>query len=221
VNKIVGVLENVRPLGYTPLSSRAEGEVLKYDFKGVGPKAWDKSGHGNRGTLKPRDDPPRRKILFRIPPDVALALDGENDYVTIPLSPEDVGVPYTVSVRVKMHSLGGRQCVLTARNRFDGICFFGDTPVFRARLGPGNYINVRGPHVSLDEWNKIRAVAYQKNRRYIAELYVNDELVDSGSSTRSPDPHHRNYALGRQGTDDEEYSYATVSEARIFKRAVR
>jgi len=72
--------------GYTPLKAAQEGQVLKYDFKGIGPIVMDKSGNGNRGWLKPREDPPRRKIVSWFPLEVAMAFDGKNDYI-------DVGQP--------------------------------------------------------------------------------------------------------------------------------
>lgn len=76
------------PLGFTPLLSTASGQVLKYDFKGVGPRVIDKSGHGNGGILKPRwpKNAPRRGIIRAVPPDVRLAFDGEDDYLHIPFS---------------------------------------------------------------------------------------------------------------------------------------
>lgn len=61
------VAGKLHPLGFTPLTSAAAGQVLKYDFKGIGPRVIDKSGHGNGGWLKP---PPIRRgavsfLLFR------------------------------------------------------------------------------------------------------------------------------------------------------------
>jgi len=74
--------------GYTPLKATLEGQVLKYDFKGIGPIVIDKSGNGNRGELMPREDPPRRKILSWPPLEMAIALDGENDHVKTPDTPD-------------------------------------------------------------------------------------------------------------------------------------
>jgi len=70
--------------GYTPLKAAQQGQVLKYDFKGIGPRVIDKSGNGNNGNLKPMKDPPRRKIQRFFPLEMALKLDGENDYVEVP-----------------------------------------------------------------------------------------------------------------------------------------
>jgi len=73
--------------GYTPLKAISEGQVLKYDFKGIGPIVIDKSGNGNRGKLMPRGDPPRRRIVSWLPLEMAIALDGEDDYVETPHDP--------------------------------------------------------------------------------------------------------------------------------------
>jgi len=83
LEKFVGKLS---PLGFTPLLSTASGQVLKYDFKGVGPRIFDKSGHGNGGILKPKwpKNAPRREIIHAVPPDVRLVFDGEDDYVRGP-----------------------------------------------------------------------------------------------------------------------------------------
>jgi len=69
--------------GYTPLKAFQERQVLKYDFREVGPIVVDKSGHGNLGRLKPIDDPPRRKIQSAFPPKMAMKFDGKNDKIVI------------------------------------------------------------------------------------------------------------------------------------------
>jgi len=81
---MVRILEKLRPLGFTPLASMAKGEVLKYNFRGVGPVAVDKSGHGNLGRLKPREDPPRRRIQSVLPPEVVMVFDGKDDRIQVP-----------------------------------------------------------------------------------------------------------------------------------------
>jgi len=79
--------------GYTPLKSAREGQILKYDFKGIGPKVIDKSGHGNMGTLKPNwpKNAPKRELVSLFPLDFAVRLDGKDDYIETPgdnLNPE-------------------------------------------------------------------------------------------------------------------------------------
>jgi len=79
------VADRLHPLGFTPLTSAAAGQVLKYDFKGIGPRVIDKSGHGNGGWLKPPANPPRRRILSPFPLEMMLVFDGEGDYVKGPV----------------------------------------------------------------------------------------------------------------------------------------
>jgi len=67
--------------GYTPLKAAQEGQVLKYDFREIGPIVIDKSGHGNLGRLKPVNDPPRRKIQSLFPLSVGMVFDGSNDHI--------------------------------------------------------------------------------------------------------------------------------------------
>jgi len=66
--------------GFTPLKARQEGQVLKYDFRDIGPRVLDKSGNINGGMLMPfwPVNSPRRSI-----PPGTLKFDGENDYVKV------------------------------------------------------------------------------------------------------------------------------------------
>jgi len=81
---MTGILEKVRPFGYTPLISEMRNEVLKYNFRGISRLVVDKSGHGNNGKLMPKEDPPRRKIVSWFPFEEVLVFDGENDFVEVP-----------------------------------------------------------------------------------------------------------------------------------------
>jgi len=76
----------ISPVGFTPLLSLASGQILKYDFKEIGPRVIDKSGSGNYGVLNPNwpKDAPRRTIVSAIPLTVAVKMDGENDFIRIP-----------------------------------------------------------------------------------------------------------------------------------------
>jgi len=73
--------------GYTPLKAAQEGQVLKYDFRGVGPIVVDKSGNGNRGTLEPSwpTNSPKRRIASGFPLGVGMVFDGEDDYIEGPI----------------------------------------------------------------------------------------------------------------------------------------
>jgi len=72
--------------GYTPLKASSEGQVLKYDFKEIGPIVVDKSGNGNRGTLKPLwpTNSPKRRIASGFPLEVNMVFDGKDDYIEGP-----------------------------------------------------------------------------------------------------------------------------------------
>jgi len=90
MRSLKNLVERTSPLGFTPLISVASGEVLKYDFKGVGPVVIDKSGPPvNNGKLKPNwpTNTPRRRLVSILPPTAELVLDGDDDYVLVPDDP--------------------------------------------------------------------------------------------------------------------------------------
>jgi len=76
----------ISPVGFTPFLSLASGQVLKYDFRGIGPRVIDKSGSGNYGVLKPNwpKDAPWRTIVPTVPLTATVKMDGENDFIQIP-----------------------------------------------------------------------------------------------------------------------------------------
>jgi len=94
--------------GYTPLKSALEGQVLKYNFRGIGPIATDKSGNGNNGRLKPRDDPPRRKIRPTIPPEVVMVFEDPKDRIEVEDSPSLRQQDFTVDVEFIPHEAIGK-----------------------------------------------------------------------------------------------------------------
>jgi len=71
--------------GITPLKARQEKQVLKYDFKGVGPLVVDKSLNGHGGTLKPNwpVGSARRKTVSIFPLKVKVVFDGEDDHIDL------------------------------------------------------------------------------------------------------------------------------------------
>jgi len=87
VRSIEQVADKLSPLGFTPLLSGVTGEVLKYDFRGVGPRVVDKSLNFNAGTLSPDwpENAPRRRFVF--PLDAVLVFDGEDDFIHVPDRP--------------------------------------------------------------------------------------------------------------------------------------
>jgi len=93
--------------GFTPLKARARGQVLKYDFKGLGPRVIDKSINGNGGMLEPRwpTNSPKRKTVSTFPLEMVLVFDGEDDYVRIPNKPSlNFGKEEDISVRINIRT---------------------------------------------------------------------------------------------------------------------
>jgi len=84
--------------GFTPLKASQEGQVLKYDFKGVGPRVVDKSGNFNGGMLKPLwpVNSPRRKPVAQFPLKAIMNFDGEDDYI-------DIGQPDSLDYTGETH----------------------------------------------------------------------------------------------------------------------
>lgn len=100
LEKFVG---KVSPLGFTPLLSGASNQILKYDFKGVGPRVFDKSGNGNGGLLKPNwpKNAPRREPVLGIPLGGKLVFDGEDDYVKVSDDPSLDVNEITIDMKLK------------------------------------------------------------------------------------------------------------------------
>jgi len=83
--------------GLTPLKARQQNQILKYNFKGIGPLVVDKSGNFNRGILHG----PKREVISIFPLKMAISCDGEDDYVVVP-TPNTVSSVSSVTASVKM-----------------------------------------------------------------------------------------------------------------------
>jgi len=211
--------------GYTPLKAYQKGQVLKYDFKGVGPVVVDKSGHGNLGRLKPRDDPPRRKIRSFFPLKVVMEFDGENDYIEVgDKNVFDLGAgSITVIAQVSTNSSDvPRQGVVTKRRRHwrdrEGWSLSIHYGALRASLCDGsNLVKTKRVPINPNELYRTSFTANGDNS--ILKLYVNKELYDSVDYTGLT---KRNITTGhplRIGWFSD-YLSGKIGNVRIYNRAL-
>jgi len=182
---MAGILEKLKPLGFTPLVSRIKGEVLYYNFRGVGPVALDKSGHGNLGKLKPRGDPPRRKIQPTVPLEVIMAFDGKNDYIDVSDNPT-LRFSSTFSVRfsIKLPSSqpqatpwagiwGKRGSTDPDRNAYGGRIYKDERYIrFDLEESGGGLVHGHTHNLEPNVWHDIAQVADGKN----CKIYVDNDL---------------------------------------------
>jgi len=92
--------------GFTPLKAAQKEQILKYDFKGIGPRVLDKSGNLNGGMLEPRwpVNAPRRQ-----PFPAHLVFDGEDDFIKsahIDLNDRNFSIVMDVTVSSLDHDMG-------------------------------------------------------------------------------------------------------------------
>jgi len=197
--------------GYTPLKAAQEGQVLKYDFRGIGPIVVDKSGNGNYGRLKPIEDPPRRKIVSWFPLKFAMIFDGENDYIQVSDDPSlDITDELTVSVRTKFP-------VSTPD-------FFIDkegssTSSFKAQVNDGKfwfYTDHDRPRpskvMSTDTWYRLRGVF--DNGKITTFINGEEDISETGFTLSANDQPLR------IGWGDEKYFTGRISDVRIYNRAI-
>jgi len=181
-------LEKIRPFGYTPLSSRTKEEVLKYNFKGVGPVVADKSLHGNRGILKPLwpIDAPRREPVSIFPPSAMLVFDGENDYVS---APDLIGgrSRFSVSALVRPDALGEDKGFLGQWRPVYEFIFHYDVRFdsWRAVVhdSEGNDVEVYGGSPQTGEWARLTATFHEDEE---LKLFVNGSKVGETGARGNP-----------------------------------
>jgi len=180
---MAGILEKVRPFGYTPLASRIKGEVLKYNFRGISRLVVDKSGHGNNGKLMPKEDPPRRKIVSWFPFRVVLVLDGENDYVKSSDGPEyrhisDISISASVVPETGMDRFGR---IVEKRDAFE--CWLDSRGAigFRLRDDGWNWFIRAGTTVDLEP-GKSHDVKFEwDDDTGDAQVLLDEEVVARGT----------------------------------------
>jgi len=159
--------------GFTPLKARQEGQVLKYDFKGIGPRVLDKSGNFNGGTLKPRwpVNSPRRSI-----PPKTLAFDGEDDWLRVPESQSLNAINHRISIRVRFQPRK-EKTVLTFRNMNWRLeTHKGGTLYAHFVDVDGNRMRLEGGEVDLGTWCTAEATYPQGEN---AKLILDGEVVDT------------------------------------------
>jgi len=208
--------------GYTPLKAYREGQVLKYNFKGVGPMVVDKSGHGNLGRLKPTKDPPRRKVVSWFPLKVIMSLDGEDDYVEVSNAPQ----PDHLSVV-------GWTKIDAFPDPYPKFCSWNTKPVIDYNSNRDRWefgVDVGGtfywatipepPGNVLDTWH-FPALTYD-GETLVARVYSPDGLVGEDSNA---DPsgaleyHTTTLYLGQKGNDTR-YLYGKLADPRGYNRAL-
>jgi len=107
--------------GFTPLKAIAKGQVLKYDFKDIGPRVIDKSGHGNGGRLMPKEDPPKRKIVSWFPLEVVMVFKGKGDRIVAKDDPTlDITEELTIETVVNPEPATERQILVDKHKPHDG-----------------------------------------------------------------------------------------------------
>jgi len=173
--------------GFTPLKAAQEGKVLKYDFRGLGPRVLDKSGNFNGGTLKPLwpVNSPRRSI-----PPRALTFDGEDDYVLVP---DDRTLHMgRISLGVTFESLDEHDTVLGGvvskredkNNYFRLTLYHADTPnpslLWEVVIGGTKY----STGVGVQHGQKYDVLATANGDELV--LYLDGEEVDRVSGAFSP-----------------------------------
>jgi len=213
------------PLGFTPLKSRAEGQVLKYDFEGpLSPIVMDKSGHMNNASLEPYwpENSARRFLIHDIPPNVGLGFEGD-DYART-LEDLDIFIPedssFSICIWAYAYPRNRTQCVLDGSDR--ALAF---VSLEFPRSGNEVRCTVR------DDKEATKSISYPAEvyykwwhytiiRRYrdTCELWVNGDLAGTAKDTLGTLTWN-GLTLGAR-TTHEKFLAGGVDMVRLFNRAL-
>jgi len=185
------------PLGFTPLTSSIRNQVLKYNFVGIGRTVTDKSGHGNRGKMLPKEDPPKRKIVSWFPLEVEMVFDGENDYIKVPDDPSlRLEKSFTIEVEYIHKADPDVHTAIVRKRGFEestgyilGVWGNSNRVFFAGLIGPGEVaFRAAYAHVPYDEKVKLTGVAdFEEKKAYLKK---NGEVVKEV-------PYERNVSISK------------------------
>jgi len=205
--------------GYTPLKAAQEDQVLKYDFRGIGPIVVDKSGHENLGRSKPRRNPPRRKILSLFPLKMAMAFDGSN-YIEVSDDPTlNISDYLTVSLRVRLKELpfSGWNCIFDRYDRKNGWDIIGRPSTNRIRLEVwkgGSNVWIDTPNLNEGKEYKIELTFNEDSGRM--KGFLDGEKIDEKVAELGALSHKLYLAADDEGNPE---FTGEVIEAHIYNRA--
>jgi len=206
--------------GFTPLKARQEGQVLKYDFKGAGPRVLDKSGNLNGGMLMPLwpVNSPRRSI-----PPRTLTFDGEDDYVSIPsragdeLNPDEITIDLLVYTETPDQNGGIIQKGGPGHNHAYSIAVVDGEWQFRANDENGTLAQVTHP-VDPGKWIRLSLTYKPKPGPSGMNAFVNGERVGYDATPSAPLLEHENNVWLGTYWDGTYYGKAKLRWVKILNK---
>jgi len=198
--------------GLTPLKARQQDQVLKYDFKGVGPLVIDKSGNFNRGILHGA----KRKVVSVLPLKMAISCDGKDDYVHTPSNPTAEVPELTVVASIKADTLRGVRQIVGSyhEKRADWQLKFEDGHFsWDVQDSEGNWIRVNGSITPSE------STEYHVKGVYTGEesrLYVNGEEDGSTPSRGNPVNSEATFIETGRNVNDIQYWDGLIKSVQIY-----
>jgi len=199
--------------GFTPLKAMTEGQVLEYDFKEIGPRAIDKSGHFNGGILKPfwPVNAPRRSI----PPN-KIRFDGKDDYIEAPDSTSLDVKRLTLFAEVKpaVDYAGEQDHGFISKEEAYDIRWSNGELLVSIRDERENYHHARSTlELNQGEWYRIVGTYDGSTQR----LFLNGEEIDSIPWTGSIIINDNPLYVGRRGG---QFMHGSLKQAGVYNRAL-